>query len=97
MDASHGDSSLFGPHLNPPLPIRFLLSVNYACFSLLRFDFQKLLQLKLRQQSRAPLLTYIVLYFISCFIAVDLEVGCSIENSRNLGDPLNFPVIKARH
>lgn len=40
MDASHGDSSLFGPHLNAALPMHFLLSVNYACFPLMHLGFQ---------------------------------------------------------
>lgn len=54
--ASHGGSLLFGPHLNPGLPTRFLLSVKSACFPRMHLDFQKLVQLKLGPQSRAPTL-----------------------------------------
>ena len=54
MCGSHGDGSLFGPHLNPALPTRFLLSVNYARFPLMHLDFQKFVLLKLGYQSRSP-------------------------------------------
>lgn len=54
MDASHGDSALFGPHLNPALPIPFLLSAYYARSPLMHLDFQKFVRLKLGQQSGSP-------------------------------------------
>lgn len=48
--------------------MRFLLGVKYACFPLMHLDFQKLVQLKLGQQSRAPTFDINQAFFYCCEI-----------------------------